>query len=227
MDISHYYIDKGTGNPLILLHGNGEDNEYFIHQVEVFSSYFRAIALDTRGHGKTPRGEAAFTIRQFADDLADFMNTHKIASADIVGFSDGANIAMCFASKYPQRVNHLVLNSGNLNAQGLKLSVLIPIGFGYAVTKIFAGISKTAYKNMELLGLMKEQPNISIEELEKITAQTLVIAGTNDMIKQEHTKFIAEHISNSSLCFVKGNHFIANKNYNDFNRVVLDFLQDK
>lgn len=223
MDISHYYIDKGTGNALILLHGNGENNEYFVHQVEAFSSSFRVIALDTRGHGNTPRGKAPFTIRQFADDLADFMDIHKIASADIVGFSDGANIAMCFASKYPQRVNHLILNSGNLNAKGLKLSVLIPIEIGYAVAKLFAAKSNIAYKSMEMLGLMKHQPDISVEELKKISAQTLVIAGTNDMIKREHTEFIAEHISNSSLCFVKGNHFIANKKHNDFNRVLWDF----
>lgn len=49
MDIEHNYIEQGTGFPLILLHGNGEDVSYFVHQMEPFSRYFRVIAVDTRG----------------------------------------------------------------------------------------------------------------------------------------------------------------------------------
>ena len=46
-------------------------------------------AIDTRGHGKTPRGQEPFTIRQFAKDLSEFMNEHKINTANLLGFSDG------------------------------------------------------------------------------------------------------------------------------------------
>ena len=69
-----------------------------------FSKHFRVIALDTRGHGRTPRGDAPFTIRQFADDLLAFLDAQGIGKADILGFSDGGNIAMVFALKYPERV---------------------------------------------------------------------------------------------------------------------------
>lgn len=47
MDIKHYYIEKGQGEPLILLHGNGEDSTYFVNQIDEFSSNYRVIALDT------------------------------------------------------------------------------------------------------------------------------------------------------------------------------------
>ena len=73
MDVDLHYREQGTGEPLILLHGNGEDGSYFEHQMDAFASRFRVIALDTRGHGRSPRGEAPFTIRQFADDLLAFM----------------------------------------------------------------------------------------------------------------------------------------------------------
>ena len=49
--ITHHYIEKGEGFPLILLHGNGEDCSYFEHQIEPFAQYFRVIAIDTSGHG--------------------------------------------------------------------------------------------------------------------------------------------------------------------------------
>ena len=66
MDIQHHYIEKGQGEPLILLHGNGENCDYFKGQIEAFARCFHVYAPDTRGHGKTPRGNAPFTIRQFA-----------------------------------------------------------------------------------------------------------------------------------------------------------------
>lgn len=78
MDIKNFYIEKGCGEPLILLHGNGEDSSYFASQLDVFAQKFHVYALDTRGHGKSPRGDAPFTIRQFADDLLAFMNERGI-----------------------------------------------------------------------------------------------------------------------------------------------------
>ena len=74
MDIKLHYMECGTGAPLILLHGNGEDGSYFVHQIEYFSKNRRVIAVDTRGHGQSPRGDAPFTIRQFAEDLRAFMD---------------------------------------------------------------------------------------------------------------------------------------------------------
>ncbi len=56
MDIKHFYLEKGIGDVLILLHGNGENCDYFEHQIKEFSRYYHVYAIDTRGHGKTPRG---------------------------------------------------------------------------------------------------------------------------------------------------------------------------
>ena len=73
-DIQLHYIEQGQGKPLIMLHGNGESCDYFEHQIPCFSSDYHVIAVDTRGHGKSPRGEKPFTIKQFAEDLHDFMD---------------------------------------------------------------------------------------------------------------------------------------------------------
>ena len=91
MDVKLYYKEAGKGFPLILLHGNGENGGYFEHQIGYFQDKYRVIALDTRGHGKSPRGEKPFTIRQFAEDLHDFMDEQEIEKAHILGFSDGGN----------------------------------------------------------------------------------------------------------------------------------------
>ena len=224
MDIEHYYIEKGQGEPLILLHGNGENCDYFKGQIDEFARYYHVYALDTRGHGKTPRGNSPFTIRQFADDLLGFMDSHGIDKAHLLGFSDGGNIAMVFAIKYPDRVNRLILNGANLNAKGVKRSIQIPIEIGYRIANMFAGKSPEAKQNAEMLGLMVNDPNVLPAELSAIKAKTLVIAGTNDMIKDAHTSLIAQSIPDSQLVLIKGNHFIANKCPEAFNRAVLEFL---
>ena len=226
MDINHFYIEKGQGEPLILLHGNGENCGYFQGQMDVFSKKYHVYAIDTRGHGRTPRGDKPFTIRQFAEDLLGFMNDHRIEKAHLLGFSDGGNIAMVFAIRYPYRVDRLILDGANLDAAGVRRRTQIPIEIGYRIAKLFSGRSDAARLNTEMLGLMVNDPNVRPEELRKIHARTLVIAGTKDMIRESHTRLIAESIPDSQLVFIKGDHFIANKEPAKFNRAVLDFMKE-
>lgn len=220
-----YYKEKGQGEPLILLHGNGENHEYFRNQTEYFSKSYRVIALDTRGHGKSPRGDESFTIRQFAEDLREFMDEKKIEKAILLGFSDGGNIALIFALRYPQRVSRLILNGANLYGSGVRPSVQIPIILGYHIARLFAGHSLKARRNAEMLRLMVKDPDIKPEELKAVAIKTLVIVGTKDMIKAQHTALIKENLPNASLRIISGDHFIAAKNPKKFNQAVEEFLK--
>lgn len=224
MDIQHFYLERGEGEPLLLLHGNGEDSSYFLSQLDYFSKRYRVIAIDTRGHGKTPRGTEPFTLEQFARDLFSFLDEHAISSAHILGFSDGANIAMIFALLFPERVKSLVLCGGNLNPKGLKLSVLIPIQIEYSFARRAKEKSPKAKQKAELLSLMVNEPNLTKEDLAKISAPTLVVCGTRDMISRSHTKEIAAAIPCATLAVLKGDHFLSFKRPAAFNARVEEFL---
>jgi len=224
MDIRLHYVEKGQGMPLILLHGNGENGEYFENQMDFFAKKYRVMALDTRGHGKSPRGEGEFSIARFAEDLRAFMDEKGIERANILGFSDGGNIAMAFALENPQRVEKLVLNGANLCPAGVKRHVQWPIVLGYHVAKFFAQKSADAKKNAEMLGLMVNEPNIAPEELGKLKMPVLVIAGKNDMIREKHTRLIYESLPDAQLAILPGDHFVANKNAAAFNAAVGKFL---
>lgn len=223
-DIKLHFTCRGEGPPLILLHGNGEDGSYFVRQIAYFSKSRTVYAIDTRGHGRSPRGTAPFTIERFARDLLDFMEEREIARADLLGFSDGGNIALTFALAHPERVRRLVLNGANLDPAGVKPSVQIPIVLGYRIASLFAKKSPQARKNAELLGLMVNGPHIPPEDLRGLHVPTLVIAGTRDMIKEEHTRLIADSLPDSRLELLSGDHFIAAREPDAFNRVVADFL---
>ncbi len=225
MDIQLHCQEKGSGEPFLFLHGNGEDSRYFACQIEHFSNRYRVIAIDTRGHGQSPRGSMPFTIKQFALDLYGFMTGHHIPEAIILGFSDGANIAMEFALQHPEMVKALVLNGGNLNPDGVERVAQEPIEAAYSLAKRDADWSPEAREKAELLGLMVNEPDIRPEELSHITCPTLVICGTEDMIREEHTREIARNLPDATLQFIKGDHFIAGKCPGPFNQAVDRFLE--
>lgn len=224
-DIQLHYIEQGKGQPLILLHGNGEDSSYFEHQIPYFARNYHVIAVDTRGHGQSPRGDKPFTIKQFAEDLNDFMDKKGIKNGNILGFSDGGNIALEFALQHPERVEKLVLNGANLFPSGVKPRYQWPIVCGYHIAKLFSKKDEKAMHNAELLALMVNEPHIAPSELAVLTMPVLVIAGTKDMIKESHTRLIYKSLPNAQLEFVKGDHFVANKNPLGFNQVVETFLE--
>ena len=99
----------------------------------------------------------------------------------------------------------------------------------YAFTRLVRNAAKkkeTAKRNAEMLGLMVHYPDTTPQDLAAIRAKTLVIAGTKDMIRGEHTRLIAESIPGAKLVFLKGDHFIASKHPEEFNKAVLDFLRE-
>ena len=225
-DIHLHYTRRGSGPPLLLLHGNGEDGSYFVHQMESFSRRYTVYALDTRGHGQSPRGAGPFTLARFAQDLLDFMDEQKLERAHILGFSDGGNIALTFALAHPDRVDRLILNGANLDPRGVKFYIQFPIVLGYALASLFAKVSPEAKRNAEILGLMVKERHIPAESLRELYIPTLVIVGTRDMIRDSHTLLIARSLPLGRLEMIVGDHFIAAKNPDEFNEAVAAFLAD-
>lgn len=261
-----YYRESGKGQPMILLHGNGEDGTYFEEQIHYFSKRYRVIALDTRGHGKSPRGTMSFTLGQFAEDLKDFLDGKKLKKVILLGFSDGGNIAITFALRYPQYVDRMILNGANLNPFGVKAGVQSLMVAGYGICQMCEAVNKVLkrpsgrwpkkteikpeapakgqvmraagsanagererYKGSleqkkELLGLMVKGPFIHAQELSRLKMPVLVIAGTDDMIKESHTRKIFRSLPDGRLRLIEGNHFIASEKSAEFNRAVASFL---
>lgn len=225
--IKLHYSEKGEGKPLILLHGNGGTLEYFTNQIEYFSKNYRVFAVETRGHGQSPRGTAPFTMRQFADDLSSFMDTHAIEKAHILGFSDGGNIALTFALQYPERVDKLIVNGANLHTGGVKRRYQIPIEIGYRLAKRCASKSPDAKRKYELLSLMVDEPNLTFAQMQSLTMPTLVIVGSNDMIKASHSRKMAAALPNATFVTLKGGHCIAKDTPQAFNAAAEEFLSDR
>lgn len=227
MDITLNYREAGSGFPLILLHGNGEDSAHFEHQIEYFSKEYHVIAIDTRGHGESPRGTAPFTFQQFADDLKAFMDEHGLFRAHILGFSDGADTALLFALQNNERVDRLVLNGANLYPDGMEPELRERIEAKLAQAAQAKDDGDEAKARYERLNLMATEPAIDPKSLATMDRPALVIVGTNDVIEADHTQLIYRSLPNAELAIIPGNHFIAYNNPVEFNKRVDAFLHEK
>lgn len=220
-----HYIEMGAGFPLVMLHGNGQDHTYFKRQIEPFSEVFRLILPDTRGHGGSPRGEAPFRIVQFAEDLKTFLDELHIEKCHLLGFSDGGNVALQFSLKYPQYIDRLVLNGANLDPAGVKREVQAPFEARWRELKSVSPLQGEMLHEWEMLDLMVTQPSLAPQNIAGLSLPTLVVAGEDDMIREEHTRLIADSIPNSLLKILPGDHFVARRNWQVFNPVVMEFLR--
>jgi pimeloyl-ACP methyl ester carboxylesterase len=224
-----YYELYGEENEevLVLLHGNGENMRFFKHQIPFFEKYYKVLCIDSRGHGESGFGKDTLSLNTMAMDLLNISREMGFKSINVLGFSDGANIAMIAASRQEGLIKNLVLVGGNMNVWGFKPGTFATVMLAYACTSLAGLIDKTKKVNGEILALMVREPNITKEDLSCIDARTLVLAGTNDMIREGQTKKIASSIPNSKLKIMEGDHFFLFRNYDEFNKEVLDFLKGK
>lgn len=221
--------DIGRGKPLVLLHGNGEDSGYFKGQIPELSKYWRVLAIDSRGHGKSESGAHGLSFDIMARDLKTVLDERGIQNAHILGFSDGGNLAIKFALEHPSYVDKLVLNGANVDMLGgVKPQVQLPLYPAYGLLRVLSRFSRTAAHRRDVLGLMVHPYGVRMADLQRLTMPTLLIVGEHDMIRQNETHKMAKQIPNSRVAvFRDGDHFVAAKQPARFNRTVIEFLMGR
>lgn len=108
-EVTLYYEEMGQGEPLLLLHGLGSSTADWVLQMEVFAQYYRVVAVDMRGHGRSTKPPGPYTIPMFAADVTAVLQALEIPSAHVLGISLGGMIAFQLAVSYPQMVKSLII----------------------------------------------------------------------------------------------------------------------
>ncbi|RJL27128.1 alpha/beta fold hydrolase [Bailinhaonella thermotolerans] len=102
-----FWVDKGAGRPLVLLHGGFLDHGMWDDQIPVFSREYRVIAPDARGHGRSPNATGPFRP---ADDVAALLRHLGTGPAVLAGVSMGAAVAVDTALEHPELVSAVVVS---------------------------------------------------------------------------------------------------------------------
>ncbi|MCD7777255.1 MAG: alpha/beta hydrolase [Clostridiales bacterium] len=213
---------------LVLIHGNSGNLHYFDPQIEYFKKNFKILAIDSRGHGESTFGKGSLSLTVMADDLYNLVMNFGFYRFNLLGFSDGASIAMYFAMKHCDMLEKLILYGGNINPWGVKLSFQLPVYVTYQINRFAAFLNpQMTNLNKEYLGLMVNEPYIAVEDLSKIKADTLVVVGSKDLIKKSHTMKIYNNLPKAKLEIIQGgDHFVSKKNPEAFNPVAEKFLME-
>jgi len=227
-DASLYYEIYGKGEPLLLLHGNNQSINNYTAQIPILAKTFQVIAVDTRGQGQsTDESKGPLTYEQFAADMKQLLDALHITKANILGWSDGGNTGLIMAIKYPDYVKRLAVTGAVLNSSTDAIDAKVLEIISQRLKDLKDDTDKFSLQQKRLLTLLLDEPHISVESLKSVKAPTLVMAGDKDIVKETHTRLIAESIPNSKLIiFPDATHDVPKDKTMEFNDVIRSFLID-
>lgn len=197
-----WVVTRGTGRPLVLLHGNGEDHHVFDRMVPALGADRTLVGVDSRGHGRSPRGTGPLRIATMADDVAGVLDRLGLTDVDLLGFSDGGNVALELAVRRPDLLDRLVVVGANLFPAGLTARTLRDLRAQAAVVRALARAVPSLRRSAERLALMVDDPCLDPADLARVRASTLVVAGERDVVRPEHTRLIADAVPDARLAVV-------------------------
>lgn len=220
------YVESfGRGRPMLFLHGGLMffDSAY-AGQRDYFAAHHRVIGIDQRGHGHSPDGPWQLSYQLMADDTAAVLQALKVGPVDVVGHSDGANIALLLARDHPELVRYVVVSGANL--RGLppeklearkqlpaaqleerveKLAAMLPSSFRTDYGAVSPdGADHWLTIVTKCYWLWAQSVVIDPDDLKRIQAPVMVVAGDHDLTSIEETVEIFRGLSHGQLLLIPG-----------------------
>lgn len=198
-----YYEVHGSGRPLLLLHGGGDSIAgSFAQQIEWLARDHRVIAPEQVGQGHTPDIASPLSYSQMMEDTASLMQQLGVKEADVIGWSDGGNIALMLAARYPKLVHRVVISGANISPDGLRTPEIEAMRA--AAREAVPGQASIDDK-LNTLWLTSPTPDeLSVGLLSTIRQPVLVMSGDHDVIRLEHTLQIYRALPHAELYVVPG-----------------------
>ena len=231
---SIWYAAFGAGFPVVLLHGGLGHAGNWAHQVpDLVAAGYRAVVVDSRGHGRSTRDERPFSYDLMATDVLAVMDALEMERAAFVGWSDGACTALALARQAPERAAGVFFFACNVDPAGTKPFEPTPV-----IDRCFARHQKdyaALSPTPEAFGVLAEdlqkmqasQPNYSARDLEAIGVPvTIVQAEFDEFIKREHAEYMARAIPGAEYVLLpQVSHFAPIQRPDAFNAAVRAFME--
>ena len=189
-----YYEVTGTGRPLVMVHCNSMDHKIFRTAAKVLASRFTAYLPDSRDHGKSQK-VGTLHYEDMAEDTAQFIRALGLEKPAFYGFSDGGVTGLILAARYPELLSALIVSGASLRPDSTKD---LPLKF----FRLWSHVDRS-----DKMRIMLREPDITDDMLRSIRVPAFVTAGERDVIKESHTRHIAETVPGAQLkIFPKAGH---------------------
>lgn len=212
-----WYATYGAGPPVILLHGGlGHGGNWSYQVPALVEAGYRAVLIDSRGHGRSTRDGRPFSYELMASDVLAVMDALGLEAASLVGWSDGATIGLILAMQAPARVARVFFFGGNMDPNGVKEipwpNPILERCLGRHA-KDYASLSATPDQFTPFVQavnrMMASEPHYAALELVAVKAPVIIVQAEHDeFIKTEHAAYLARSISGAELITLPGvSHF--------------------
>lgn len=219
----------GSGKPLLIIHGNGGSISDFDSTIPYFSKRYRVIIADSRSQGKSVDNQDSLSFRMMADDYNALLDTLKIDSADVLGWSDGGINALLLAMRHPDKVSKLAATGANLWVDSTAFAPGTWQSWKIQYDSSYGKVWKTqAERNAWKMFLLDwYHPNITLDALHReVKCPSLIICGDHDIISISHTVTIFQNIRRAYLWVVPDSgHATLQEHKDAFNKMVDHFFR--
>jgi pimeloyl-ACP methyl ester carboxylesterase len=237
--IKLYYEVHGEGPPLVLLHGGTATIQYsFAKQIDLLARKHRVIGIEQMGHGHSPDVEGrAFSYEEMTEDTAALLTALKVENADIVGWSDGGQIALRLAAFHPSLVRRVVAsgvgfggNPGSRQSTENMSDARWPHEFhdGYVATSPDGAAHWPVVWRKACKMWAGSTWGFTEADLHGIKARVLIIAGDHDIVSTEVTRRVARAIPNGQYKILPDtDHWTFQKRPDLMNPLLIEFLDQQ
>jgi pimeloyl-ACP methyl ester carboxylesterase len=228
-----WYSAYGSGPTVILLHGGlGHSGNWGYQVPALLKNGYRALLIDSRGHGRSTRDDRSFSYELMASDVIAVMDVSHLDQAALVGWSDGACTALIVAATAPGRVAGVFFFACNMDPSGVKSLEPTPtLNRCFARhAKDYAELSTTPERFKDLVTavtvMQQTQPNYSIHDLAKISVPVAIVQSEHEeFIRREHAEYLAQGIPEADFIVLNAvSHFAPLQRPEQFNAAMLKFV---
>jgi pimeloyl-ACP methyl ester carboxylesterase len=222
---------RGSGDPVLLLHGGLSDSDLLLDPLEpALADRFRVVAFDRRGHGRTADTDAPFHYDDMATETIAVIDELIGARSHLVGWSDGGNVALLVALRRPDLIRSLVLIGSNYHFDSAEPAESTGSGPPRFIRERYAERSPDGADHFAIIfeksrAMWTAEPTLTTEGLKRIVAPALVLVGDDDLMTLAHTASLYESLPLGQLAVVPGtSHAVVVEKPGLVTRLIGDFL---
>jgi len=226
------YEWENDGEAVVLLHGGlSKTSSWDYLMVPPLEDEFHVFAYDRTAHGFTGDLPGSLHFEFQAQEAIAYLEDVVKEPADLIGWSDGGNIALMVAIQRPDLVKSIVAIGANFHFSGVMQAFGDP-EISEDDQAEYNLISPDAphtllEKTIRMHAIWESEPTLTLEEISAIQCPVLVLVGDDDVINHSHTIALFEALPLGQLAVIPGtSHIVVKEKPGLMNAVILQFLED-